>query len=205
LGIKWFFRMASVPALAASAALAGPITYIMNATATGTFAGTAFTNAAITVTSIADTGNVFVSSGTPPDVNYEVIASSSSISIAGFATATFTDQTYWYDPNGAGDIIFGDITGGLGLDGILVFTKLFVGLESYNLESSFGPVSSPFDFETSVFNDFQNIPTSEGSLSLVASNDTFTAVAAAPEPGTFLVAGLALFGVLVSRRAGAIT
>ena len=201
MGIKWFFRMASVSALAASAALAGPITYTMNATATGTFAGTAFTDAAITVTSIADTSNVFVASGTPPDVNYEVIAFNSSISIAGFATATFTDQTYWYDPNGAGDIIFGDVKTGVGLDGILGFTRLFVGLESYNLESSFGPVSSPFDFETSVFDDFRNIPTSGGSLSLVASDDTFTAVAATPEPGTFLVAALGLFGVLVSKRA----
>jgi hypothetical protein len=87
------------------------------------------------------------------------------------------------------------------LDGILGFTELFVGLESYNLESSFGPVSSPFDFETSVFNDFQNIPTSGGSLSLVANNDTFTAVGAAPEPGTLLVAGLGLLGVLACRRA----
>lgn len=200
--IKWFFRMASVSALAASAAIAGPITYTMNATATGSFAGTAFRDAAITVTSVADTSNVFVASGTPPDLNYEVIAFSSTISIAGFETATFTDPTYWYDPNGAGDIIFGDVTGGSAFDGILGFTELFVGLESYNLESSFGPVSSPFDFETSVFNNFQNIPTSGGTLSLVASNDTFTAVAAAPEPGTFLVGCLGLFGVLVSRRVG---
>ncbi len=197
MGIMWFSLMALIAMFAASAAVAGPITYTMNATATGTFAGTVFTNAAITVTSVADTVNVFIASGTPPEVNYEVIASSSSISVAGFRTATFTDPMYWYDPNGAGDIIFGDATRG---DGILGFTELFAGLESYNLQSSFGPVSSPFDFETSVFKDFQNIPTGDGSISLVASDDTFTAVAAAPEPRTFLVTGLGLFGVLVFRR-----
>jgi hypothetical protein len=189
--------MIFVSALAASWAIADPITYTMTATATGNIAGAAFTDAAITVTSIADTSDVFVASGTAPNINYEVIAGSSTISIAGFGTATFTDPTYWYDPNGAGDIIFGDATVG---NGILGFTRLFAGLETYNLQSSFGPVSSPFDFETSVFNNFQNIPTSEGLLSLVASNDTFTAVTAAPEPATFFIAGLGLLAGFAFRR-----
>jgi hypothetical protein len=197
MSIRRLSVMAFAVVIAGGGAVAGPITYTLNATATGTFAGTPFTNAAITVTSTADTSQVFVASGTLPDLNYEVIAATSSISIAGFATATFTDSTYWYDPNGAGDIIFGDFTAG---NQILGFTKLFAGLETYNLESSFGPVSSPFDFETSVFNDFRNIPTSGGSLSLVAANDTFTAVTAVPEPASFLAAGLGLLAALSSLR-----
>jgi hypothetical protein len=181
--------------VAASAALATPITYTMTGTASGTLAGTAFTNAALTVTSVADTSQVFtIPPFLPPDTVYEVIAANSSISIAGFATATFTGQTFWLDPNGSGDIIFG-VPGGSGFfDGILGFTSLFSGLESYDLESSFGPVSSPngSDFETSVFNAFQNISTNEGNLSLIASNETFTAVATVPEPGTFILLGSAL-------------
>jgi len=183
--------------LVGSAAFASPITYTMTATASGTLAGTTFTNAAITVTSIADTSGVFVTGGTSPDLEYEIIAAGSSIDIAGFAPATFTDQTFWEDPNGAGDIVFGDVAAG---HGILGFTQLFVGLETYDLKSSFGPVSSPFDFVTSVFNGFQNIPTSDGSLSLVAMNDTFTADANVPEPRLLMIAGLGLMGLIAIRR-----
>ena len=116
----------------------------MTATATGTLGTTAFTGAAITVTSVADTSGAFVASGTTPDLNWENIASSSTITIAGIGTETFTDQTFWVDPNGAGDIIFGDVDGGAFFGGILGLTQLFVGLQTYNLQSAFGPVSSPF-------------------------------------------------------------
>jgi hypothetical protein len=158
--ISALLRSAFAVLIVTSPVIAIPITYTMTATASGTLAGAAFTNAAITITSLADTSQVFVAGATSPNLNYEIIAANSSISIAGLSAATFTDQTFWEDPNGAGDIIFGDVLTG---KGILGFTKLFVGLESYNLASSFGPVSSPFDFETSVFNNFQNIPTSKGS------------------------------------------
>lgn len=111
-----------------------------------------------------------------------------------------------FDPNEAGDIIFGIVTGPTGIapcpdcDPLLGFTALFQGLETYNLETSFGPVSSPFDFETSVFNQFRNISTSESILSLVASNDTFTAVAASPEPASLWLLGLGVAGLLVSYK-----
>jgi hypothetical protein len=192
--------LAFVFTLAGSAGSANPIFYTMTTTGTGTFGATAFTNAAITVTSVADTDDVFVASMNGPDANFQVNAFSSTISIAGFATATFTDQTFWVDPNGAGDIIFGDVdaTGGF-FGGILGLTKLFVGLETYDLKSSFGPVFSPFDFETSAFNNFQNIKTSGGAISLVAMNDTFTAVESTPEPASFLIAGLGLLGLLAVR------
>jgi hypothetical protein len=192
-----YSRMVFFAALASSAVFANPVIYTMTSTASGTLAGTAFSNAAITVTSIADTSQVFsFPSGIYTD--YEVIADSSTIDIAGFAPATFSDQTFWEDPNGAGDIIFGDFAIG---NGILGLTHLFVGLETYNLESSFGPVSSSYDFETSAFNYFQNIPTSEGSLSLVASNDTFTAVVSnVPEPAYPVVIGFGLLGLFAIRR-----
>jgi hypothetical protein len=178
---------------------AEPIYYTMTATATGTLGATAFSGAAITVTSVADTSGAFVASGTAPALNWENIASSSTITIAGIGTETFTDQTFWVDPNGAGDIIFGDVDDGAGFfGGILGLTRLFVGLETYNLQSALGPVSSPFDFETGAFNAFQNIQTNGGLLSLVATNDTFTATT--PEPSYFLLCGLGLVGLLALRR-----
>ncbi len=176
--------------------MAIPVTYTLTATATGSLAGVAFADAPITVTSAADTSNVVLTGSV-----YDVIADSSTITIGALPTLTFTDPMFWEDPNGAGDIIFQGLK--QTIFRILGFTHLFAGLETYDLKSSFGPVASPFDFETGVFNAFQNIPTSGGSLSLVASNDTFVAVAGAPEPTSFFLAGIVLMALFVtSRRLG---
>jgi hypothetical protein len=78
---------------------ANPITYTFTTTATGTFAGTSFTNAAITVTSSADTnGVVSYLSGTEI---FDHFPGSTTLNIAGFAPAIFTDPTFWEDPNQA--------------------------------------------------------------------------------------------------------
>jgi hypothetical protein len=60
---------------------------------------------------------------------------------SGFASATFSDATGWTDPNFSGDIIFE--SSGLGILGI---TALFQGLETYDLQSSAGPIFSAVDF-----------------------------------------------------------
>ena len=98
--------------LMGSAARAGQITFTMTADVTGTLGATPFTDALLTVTSVADTSGVFVTGG----IFYELIATSSTVSIAGVtgSPATFTGATFWEDPNGSGDILFGDASGGSG-------------------------------------------------------------------------------------------
>jgi hypothetical protein len=132
--------------------------YALTGTATGTFAGSPFTNASFTVTSFGDTSQVFQ----PATSEFEDIATSSSINIAGFATATFTDSIFWEDVNGAGILIIGDVTLA---HGILGFTASAPqdGLGTFTLQSSFGPLSDPTGFDApSFFGNFQNIPTSAG-------------------------------------------
>jgi hypothetical protein len=75
-----------------------------------------------------------------------VQAISTRIDISNVGLLTFSDPTFCEDPNGSGDIIFGDIDA---RTGILGMTALFPGLETYNLQSSIGPISSALDFESS--------------------------------------------------------
>lgn len=199
------FRLALAAALGLSAAIAGPITFNMTTTATGTLNGTGFTNAVLTVTSLADTSLVTVSGASPNQI-YELIAASSTVSITGFAPVTFTDMMLWEDPNSSGDIIFGDTARGGGIgNALLGFTNPVPGsgLLTYDLQTSFGPAFGGFDFGVSVFHNFNNIPTSGGLLSVTAaSNDAFSAATAAPEPASFLIEGLGVLGLLAVRRRG---
>ncbi len=166
---KIALRLLAIAAIAGMPAWDNPITYILSTTGTGSIGSTNFSNTPITITSVADTSNVFVTS---PGI-YTVIPESSTLNIAGLPSIAFTDPMFWDDPTGSGDIGFGDDVAPF--DHALGFTKLFSGLESYNLQSSFGPVFSSLDF-SSFLGAFQNVPTSAGPLHLTAADDTFEAV-----------------------------
>lgn len=156
----------------ASPAFCGSITFTLVGTATGALNGTGFSNAPFSLTSVADTSLV-----TRVNTTVELQATTSSIAIAGLPTATFTGITAWGVPQGAGDIIFGN--GPTISSGYFGITKLFVGLETYDLVSSIGPIFSAVDFETSFFHNLQNVPTDQGPLTVSASsNETFRAVTA---------------------------
>lgn len=177
--------------LPAGVAMATPIVFTFSGTATGTFGVTAFTSVPYTVTSFADTSAVTFAAGT-----YEVQPVLSTISILGFSVATFLGPTSWSDPQGSGDIIFG--AGGASVLGITVIGQ---GLETYNLQSSFGPIFAPIDFETDIFHNFENIPTTQGLVTVSSVVDeTFTAMTPTPEPGSLLLAGLGLTGLLALRK-----
>ena len=187
MGMKSIIGIGLFVVFATNVAFCSPIVFTFTGTATGTLGGTAFTNASFTVSSLADTSQVSLVGST-----YQVQASSSSVSIAGFATAAFNGPTYWGSPQGSSDIIFGNsaISGATGLLGI---TK--VELLTYDLKSAIGPLFSGLDFESAVFHNFQNISTSQGALTLVAANDTFTATLV-PEPLSILLAGMGLAALL---------
>jgi hypothetical protein len=169
------------------------ITLTYSGFATGTLGPTSFTDKPFTVTSGGDTSSVFVTGGSI----YELPAVNASIDIAGFSSAVFTDSTSWTDPQGAGDVIFNDAT----LDaGLLGMTKLFAGLETYQFQTSIGPISGGFPFDPNIFETFQDIPTSDGLLSItMTSENSFTAVVT-PEPASpwLALAGLGA-AVLLSK------
>jgi hypothetical protein len=189
-------RLGVLAVAAANAAFCGPIIYSFSGTATGTLGDLAFNNAAFTLTSAADTSQVVLVGST-----YQVQVFSSTIDITGFAPALFLGPTFWGDPQGSGDIIFGDGPTQIGPD-LLGITVLGMGVETYNLQSSFGPIFAPVDFESSIFMNFRDNPTDQGFLSLVASDETFTAStpASTPEPMSMFVVGLGLSALLAWAR-----
>ena len=183
----------------AATALAGPITLTFSGVATGTLGTTSFTAQPFTVSSTGDTSAVFVTS----DPDYNLPAIGAVINIAGFSPATFTDATSWLDPQGSGDIIFNDLT--LNTE-LLGFTALFQGLETYQFQTSIGPVSGGFPFIPNIFANFQNIATSQGLLTITTTSDNvFTAVVPTPEPASVWLAVAGLATVLVIRTRGSNT
>ena|SRR5580693_7187572 len=178
----------------ATVAVGNPISLTFSGIATGTLGTTSFTNEPFTVTSTGNTSSVFVVSG-PID---ELPAIGATIDIGGFSPASFTDATAWADPEGSGDIEFNDAT--LNTP-VLAFTRLFAGLETYQFQTSIGPVSGGFAFVPDIFENFQNIPTSEGLLTItLTSANVFTAVVPTPEPATPWLAMASLLGAVVFSR-----
>jgi hypothetical protein len=170
----------------ATAAFGDPIALTFSGVATGTLGTTSFSDVPFTVTSGGNTSSVFVTPG--PDDNLPAIGA--TIDITGFSLATFTDATSWVDPEGSGDIIFNDAT--LNTQ-ILGLTHLFSGLETYQFQNSIA-VTGGIPFIPNFFENFQNIPTSQGPLTItMTSANVFTAVVPTPEPASpwLALAGLA--------------
>jgi hypothetical protein len=177
----------------ATTMFAGPITLTFSGVATGTLGTTSFTAQPFTVSSTGDTSAVFITPG--PDYNLPAIGA--VINIGGFSPATFTDATSWLDPQGSGDMIFNDAA--LNIE-LLGFTKLFEGLETYQFQTSIGPISGGFPFIPNIFANFQNIATSQGLLTITTTSDNvFTAVVPTPEPSSTWLTMAGLASVLLLR------
>ena len=164
---------------------AGFIEYTETATGTGTLGAVAFTDALITITGIGDTNNVVnVASG------IFVNLTSTSVSVAGVGSATFTDVMQAVDnqPNTLAG--FGDNS-----------TRLFVlgdhndAFGDYDLKSAIGPTSGTADF-----NRGQGSNTTGGSFVIdsIAGDGTFSA--AVPEPASIVMLGIGLCGLLSFAR-----
>ena len=193
--------------IAAAPSLASPLTYTETATDTGCFgdvsksggvitcaAGTNFTDALVTITLTADTGNVTnTSTGLFENVG---AAGTVTVSVAGIGSATFTNQVEVFVNqstmvNGQPASIAGFFDFGVGLDPLDTDNSSFA---AYDLTSPIGPISG----SPALIAIGQIFPTSNGGFVLTGTPDasTFTAVAVAV-PAPQIDRGLPVLLVLV--------
>jgi PEP-CTERM motif len=170
-------------------------TYTFTGTASGTIGGTAFSDATLTVTATGDISSVDFTS---PTYFLYLPGGSSTFTISGIGSGTFTDETDVFD-NTTGLAGFGDQGATMCCDIIQMYDGLIGSTDftSYNLQSSIGPLG-PEASDPST-GDWVGLNTSLGSFT-VSSYDgvVFQAtVTPVPEPNAFPLLGVGLFGTMI--------
>ena len=182
------------------AASAGPITYTLTSTGTGTLGGVPFTDAVVTVTLVADTSTVIIGIVVPPNP-WLFNPGTATVSVAGLGTATFTDSIGIFSTfNDPTPTLFGvpvvaildlsnpsDPSSGTGILG-----QAGPELLGYGLQTPFGPdtgLGGPWSGSHVT----PHFPTTVGDMTWAIGQplgtSTFTAEVATPEPGTLLLLG----------------
>ena len=187
-------------------AQAAPITYVFTGTGSGHLDSTSFLDADFVVHINANTDDIetywdneFVGYTTPWDRVTNDGTLEGVITIEGIGELNFTDLIWVYN------YVIGQDQGpgfGNGSKGDLIsLNVLGVGLDTYDLKSSFGPITDPTPF----FRQFVNVQMDKGLLTYTSmSNATFTAILnPVPIPASFCLFGSGLLGLvgIASNRA----
>lgn len=162
---------------------AAPITYTEQAVATGSLGGTGFSDAAVALTFVGDTSNVFLDSGI-----WRNEIGTATVTVTGIGTATFTESMEVFDNGGAMAVGVANPSASA-LD---TFNPL---LSAYDLQSAIGPLSGQSFIRPDI-----TFSTNLGGFNLqIAGDSTFTATTV-PEPSSLAMASLGALALVAYRR-----
>jgi hypothetical protein len=167
---------------------ATPIYFTFSGLGSGNLAGTAFNDVTLDFQLDGDTSNI-----THPSVNvFNIPISSGTVTIANLGTANLTLGPYYVFCNQDNSQGISGVGFGVTSD-YFDITASGVGLESYELSTSFGPISGSVFYLAPSY-----LSTSRGLFSLSGvSSPVFQAVTNIPEPSTFSVFLLGAIGMSV--------
>ena len=173
----------------ASQTFAATITYTEQAVVSGNLGNNFFNNSLVTITLVGDTANVTGGAGF-----WQNLVGTFTVNVASVGTATFTDAMEVFDNQGAATVGFGDLTQGPAS----VLDTVDAAFAAYGLTTAIGPITNtPFIRPDITFN------TTLGGFNIQsAGNSTFTASTgtATPEPGSLILLGTGVVGLLGSLR-----
>ena len=179
--------------IAASPSFGAMITYTLEATASGSLNGTAFTDETVILSMTNNTTNV--TGG--PSFFENVGTTTVSVSVGGGSAVTFTDPIQVFSNKSLTAVGFEDLSS----DDIL--DSVSASFASYDLKTSIGPIVGSSEIDPG-----SSFPTTGGAfvLTSVGESATFTAATSAiPEPSTWamMLIGFAGLGYAGYRRARA--
>lgn len=187
-----------VPGLASAV----PITYKFSGSAAGSFTPTGgsaavFSDVALLVVINTDTSNINTTRFGAGKPATDTLVSG-TLSLGGLGAGTFNELLYVFNNQGLEVVGFGN----LGNNDLINITNATAGLDTYGLDTAFGPVTDASAFVSQ----FTSVGTSFGTVSLTGlRNASFVAITdntPVPEPKSLALAmaGLVLMRVQRGRR-----
>jgi PEP-CTERM motif len=178
--------VAALSVLSAHCAKATVLDYSETGVGSGTFNGTAFTNATFTIDTTADTTSITsISTGV-----YAIVNTPTFLTFAGASPSSFTDNIQVVANTNQGSLGFGDNASNLAI----LFDQNS-STTSDVLLTPFGPVTG-----TPVFNAGDAFPTSAGPLVIDSISSVSFQATAVPEPASIALIGLAGVSFLSRRK-----
>lgn len=178
-----FFLMLGIFGFWSLTAQAALINFSFTGAGSGNLDTTVFTNAPFQVLISADTDNVQYYK---PDVLI-ITNLNGTINISTIGIGSFVKQLYVFNNQINEGVGFGNFSD----DDLISLHVVGVGLDTYNLKSSFGPI---FDEDPS-FSQFHNVALDIGNITFSSMSDaTFTATVV-PLPGAVWLFASGLFGL----------